>query len=118
MKSGADQQYDAERRLEQETRRLYGTQRWKRLRQRQLADHPLCKKCLEKGIVEPATVCDHVTPHRGSVIQFWFGPFDSLCKPCHDGTKQQQERSGYSTDVGRDGMPIDPNHPWYQQGGY
>jgi 5-methylcytosine-specific restriction enzyme A len=28
----------------------------------------------------PATICDHVEPHRGDVNKFWLGPFMSLCK--------------------------------------
>ena len=36
-------------------------------------------------------VCDHVEPHRGDVHKFWSGPFQTLCKPCHDGQKQREE---------------------------
>src|SRR6266404_1730756 len=31
----------------------------------QLRIEPLCRLCLEAGRVTPATVADHVTPHRG-----------------------------------------------------
>nr|WP_245581848.1 hypothetical protein [Phyllobacterium phragmitis] len=37
-------------------------------------------------------VCDHVTPHRGDEELFWSGPFQTLCKPCHDRDKQRMER--------------------------
>jgi 5-methylcytosine-specific restriction endonuclease McrA len=47
--------------------RWYSTTRWARIRKHQLREHPLCKYCLERGIVEPATIVDHVEPHRGDV---------------------------------------------------
>jgi 5-methylcytosine-specific restriction protein A len=91
--------------------RLYSTARWQRIRKYQLMEHPLCKYCAERGLVTPATVCDHVEPHRGDVGKFWCGPFQSLCKPCHDSAKRFVEERGYRPDVGLDGWPLDPNHP-------
>src|SRR5262245_50671815 len=66
----------------------YSTARWARIRRHQLLKHPLCKYCAERGIVTPATICDHVEPHYGDVNKFWLGPFQSLCKQCHDSTKR------------------------------
>lgn len=94
----------------------YGTARWARIRRYQLLEHPLCKFCLERGIVTPATVCDHVEPHRGDVNKFWLGPFQSLCKECHDSTKRFVEQRGYRPDIGLDGWPLDPRHPCYARG--
>jgi len=97
-------------------RAWYRTARWRALRAHQLATEPLCRMCKAAGRVTPATVCDHVTPHRGDPERFWRGPFQSLCDAtpwrCHSSRKQQQERSGYSTEVGADGMPTDPAHPF------
>lgn len=83
--------YDRRRRAESATRALYGTARWQSLRARQLAEEPLCRLCLAAGRVSAAVVCDHVEPHRGDVDRFWRGPFQSLCKPCHDSAKQREE---------------------------
>jgi 5-methylcytosine-specific restriction enzyme A len=33
---------------------------------------------LESASSMPATICDHVEPHRGDVNTFWLGPFMSL----------------------------------------
>src|SRR6516162_5356863 len=66
----------------------YSKPRWARIRRHQLLEHPLCTFCLERGIVEPATICDHVEPHHGEVNKFWLGPFQSLCKSYHDSTKR------------------------------
>jgi 5-methylcytosine-specific restriction enzyme A len=39
-------------------------------------------------------VCDHVDPHSGDLEKFWAGPFQTLCKRCHDSDKQRDERAG------------------------
>jgi len=84
----------------------------------QLIQHPLCKFCLERGIVTRANVVDHVTPHRGDWTDFITGDLQALCEPCHNSAKRQIELCGYSRDVGVDGYPIDPNHPFYRAGGF
>ena len=92
----------------------YSKPRWARIRRHQLLEHPLCAFCLERGIVEPATICDHVEPHHGNVNKFWLGPFMSLCKRCHDSGKRLVEIRGFRPDVGLDGWPLDPRHPIYK----
>jgi 5-methylcytosine-specific restriction protein A len=80
----------------------YKTARWQRLRELQLGEHPLCAFC--KRI---ANVCDHEQPHRGDEERFWAGPFQSLCKPCHDSDKQRIEKGGKpKPHIGTDGWPI------------
>jgi 5-methylcytosine-specific restriction endonuclease McrA len=91
---------------------FYTTARWQRLRKYQLIEHPLCVYCLANGRVVPATVVDHVTPHRGDWTGFCTGKLQSLCDPCHKSTKAQIESRGYCIDVGLDGLPIDPAHPF------
>jgi hypothetical protein len=92
----------------------YSSGRWARIRKQQLLAHPLCHFCLERGIVTPATIRDHVEPHHGDVNKFWLGPFQSLCKRCHDSAKRFVESRGYRPDVRLDGWPLDPNHPVYR----
>ncbi len=47
--------------------------------------HPLCVHCDGEGIVEPATVVDHVTPHKGDKTLFWDSSnWQALCKRHHD----------------------------------
>ena len=94
---------------------LYGRAQWQRLRKHQLAIEPLCRFCQQLGKVKPATVVDHVVPHRGDVNAFFLGALQSLCKPCHDRLKQHEERHGFMPGCGLDGMPLDPNHPAYQR---
>lgn len=59
----------------------------------QLAAQPLCAMCPPHSR-QVATIADHVTPHRGDYALFWFGALQSLCKHCHDSTKQRAERRG------------------------
>ena len=70
---------------------------------------PLCRLCLEAGRVTPATVADHVEPHRGNFTAFRLGQLRSLCADCHnrlDGTNSPR------APVREDGTPSDPNHSW------
>jgi 5-methylcytosine-specific restriction endonuclease McrA len=76
------------------SRMPYNTARWQKLREGQLRAEPLCRFCMGRDVHVLATVCDHITPHRGDLESFWAGPFQSLCKPCHDGDKQRIERGG------------------------
>jgi 5-methylcytosine-specific restriction endonuclease McrA len=92
--------------------RFYKTARWQRLRKLQLTQHPLCEFCLGRGIVTVATVVDHVVPHKGDWTAFCTGRLQSLCEECHKSTKRQIELRGYRCDVGLDGLPADPNHPF------
>lgn len=96
--------YDANR----PWRHLYDTARWKRIRKAQLQAEPLCRMCAEQGKVTAATVCDHVKPHKGDEELFYGGPFQSLCKPHHDGAKQAEEASGLVRGCDDDGWPLDP----------
>lgn len=87
----AERDYDQRRAKESETRRLYWTARWRAKAKAQLAAHPLCIMCEAEGVIEPATVCDHVIPHRGDVDLFWDGETQSLCGPHHSRAKQAEE---------------------------
>lgn len=89
--------YDAERATLRPWRGWYQLAAWREIRERQLTDEPFCRFCLLLGETSLAAVCDHVEPHRGDPDLFWSGPFQSLCKTCHDGAKQRIERGSRST---------------------
>ena len=46
----------------------YGLGRWKTRAKAHMRQHPLCAHCLEKGLVVPAKIADHIEPHRGDWI--------------------------------------------------
>src|SRR5262249_52577607 len=91
---------------------FYRTARWQRLRRLQLIREPLCKFCLERGIATAADVVDHIVPHRGDWTKFVTGKLQSLCESCHKSVKRQIELHGNRHDIGLDGLPTDPNHPF------
>ena len=94
-------------------RRLYNTKAWHRLRTAQLRDEPLCCFCSALGIVTPATVADHKTPHKGNEVLFYDRcNLQSLCKTCHDSAKQKQEKTGSLPGCDESGWPLDPSHHW------
>ncbi len=87
--------------------------RWDKARRTFLTGHPLCVMCERDGRVTPATVVDHITPHRGDHALFWDqANWQPLCKPHHDGTKQREEARGYVPGCDESGRPLDPAHPW------
>ena len=59
--------------------------RWRKARAAFLQRNPLCNECMKHGRLTPATVVDHVIPHRGDQKLFWDeGNWQALCKSCHD----------------------------------
>ena len=93
---------------------LYHRKAWKQLRLDQLAKQPLCVFCSQAGKLTPATVVDHITPHKGN-LDLFFDPdnLQSLCKLHHDSAKQKAEIKTLNH-IGCDtsGFPIDPDHPF------
>lgn len=61
---------------------------WEKARVAYLAKHRFCLRC-----GDPATVVDHIRPHRGDREIFWDRDnWQPLCGPCHNSTKQREER--------------------------
>ncbi|TKI02774.1 HNH endonuclease [Martelella alba] len=108
--------------------RVYGS-RWEKARISYLRSHPLCVMCQQQGRAVPATVVDHIKPHRLkdaiasgdkqmiSIAQKLFWDQDnwqSLCKQHHDSTKQRMEKSGLVPGCDENGFPLDPNSHWHK----
>lgn len=94
------------------SQRGYGY-RWQKARATFLSRHPLCVMCLALGRVVPASVVDHIKPHRGDQSLFWdSGNWQSLCKTCHDSVKQREERGGMTPGCDLSGVPLAADHPW------
>lgn len=93
---------------------LYNTKRWKALRLYHLGTEPICRLCKQADKITPAAVVDHITPHKGNVDLFFDDTnLQSLCKPCHDGTKQAAEHNGYERGCDASGLPLDAKHHWH-----
>lgn len=66
---------------------------WQKASKLYLASHPMCVRCLRKGKIVPATVVDHIIPHRGDQKLFWNkNNWQSLCKSCHDSKTMTEDR--------------------------
>ena len=77
--------------------------RWQKARRTYLQQHPLCVLCEKEGRVVPATVVDHITPHKGDSALFWdvAGNWQPLCKPHHDKKTASEGAFGRETQGGR-----------------
>ena len=72
--------------------------RWRKARKHYLSLHPLCVLCKAEGKTTPATVVDHVKPHRGDEELFWDeGNWQAACKPHHD-RKTASEDGGFGNE--------------------
>jgi 5-methylcytosine-specific restriction protein A len=94
----------------------YRTYRWQRRAKAQLVEQPLCVFHLEKGVVVPGVVADHITPHKGDWNAFWLSPLQTLCLNCHVSGKKYLENRGFRSDIGEDGLPVDQKHPFWGRG--
>jgi 5-methylcytosine-specific restriction protein A len=69
--------------------------RWQMASRAFLIEHPLCVRCEARGKISPATVTDHMIPHRGNARLFWDRDnWQALCKRCHD-RKTVMEDGGF-----------------------
>lgn len=68
---------------------------WRRYRIHFLKKNPLCIQCMNGGKYTPATVVDHIIPHKGNMALFWDTKnHQSLCKRHHD-IKTATEDGGF-----------------------
>lgn len=59
--------------------------KWQQRRKVFLGAHPLCAECERLGRLTPATVVDHVIPHKGDMVLFWQEEnWQSLCARHHN----------------------------------
>jgi 5-methylcytosine-specific restriction enzyme A len=92
-------------------REWYRSERWRQRAKAQINAEPLCAQCLADDKITAASVADHNPPHNGVWNAFRLGPLQSLCAECH-ARKRGLDLHGYRWDIGDDGLPIDPNHPF------
>ena len=92
---------------------------WRKLRDLHLRSNPLCVYCERAGRLTPAAVVDHIDPFDGKADARRLDPgnLQSLCKQCHDGAKQQLDKSGVLRGCDARGVPLDGGHHWAKQPG-
>lgn len=85
---------DAERKARHDLKRPNSSRRgyngiWERWRAEYLKDHRFCVRC-----GAPATVVDHIKPHKGDKTLFCDrNNWQALCTHCHSSVKQREERN-------------------------
>lgn len=100
---------------------VYKTQRWLRVRRRQLSREPCCRRCADQGVVRLAEQVDHIVPMSRGGSAFDPSNLQSLCAECHSYKSNHFDKAGkdWSTrdliGCDSDGYPLDASHPWYQQ---
>lgn len=73
--------------------------RWHKARTVYLQSHPLCIDCLAADKTVPATVVDHIIPHRGDHELMWDeANWAARCKHHHD-VKTAREDGGFGNPV-------------------
>ncbi len=79
-----DNYYDAER------RKIYNSDRWRRLRAWKFACNPLCEICLKEDKIVPAEDIHHIISFMSTddseqrlFLAYDFDNLMSLCKQCH-----------------------------------
>ncbi len=107
-------------------RRLYKLARWcgpNGRRLQHLREHPLCERCLLKGILNDGSktldgepqrnarrrylVANHVKPHRGDERLFFEGELQTLCPDHHDIVVQKEEHGRTVEEIDpRTGLPF------------
>jgi 5-methylcytosine-specific restriction endonuclease McrA len=99
----ATQPTEDQRRREADQRRGSARQRgytsaWDKAAKGHLTRHPLCVYCEMDAWgagarVSPASLVDHLIPHRGDSALFWNrSDWVACCTECHTGPKQAAER--------------------------
>jgi 5-methylcytosine-specific restriction enzyme A len=90
--------------------RGYG-EKWRLARLTFLRHNPWCRLHRARGERVPATVVDHIKPHRGDRRLFWDKEnWQGLCEHCHNSTKRAMELQGAACDAS--GYPADARHHW------
>lgn len=80
---------------------------WKKHRDQFLLEHPLCVECRRKGYVMPATVVDHIIPHKGDKDLFWNkSNWQPLCETHHNIKTASEDRGAWMPQVHKKEDPL------------
>jgi 5-methylcytosine-specific restriction enzyme A len=96
----------------------YNTANWQRLRTLKLQENALCELCFKQQRLVIAEAVDHIVSINAGGDPFpALDQLMSLCTPCHNRKTRIVEQQGQpliDKGFGIDGMPLDPNHPWFR----
>ncbi len=72
---------------------FYHSAEWKKVRDLQLMQHPICQECERLGRVTPATVVDHIKPINEGGDRLDQRNLQSLCETCHNRKSAREGRA-------------------------
>lgn len=109
--------------------------KWEKARKAFLAkpENQFCERCKARGFLNAGNlrmdgtaqtnprrmhlVVNHRIPHKGDQRLFWDrSNWEVACPDDHDIRIQQEERGKVRSGTDIEGRPLDPNHPWNQNG--
>jgi hypothetical protein len=95
--------------------KLYATARWRKRSAFHRKQHPMCAECERQGRTHEAHLAHHITEYwpGATDLHFFFGPLESLCFSCHLEKHGRPPSRPYRRDIGLDGIPLDPQHPYW-----
>lgn len=69
--------------------KFYSSKEWKQCRKNYIEQHPLCERCLSKGLVVPADIVHHTIylsdeNYFDPSIAYNFENLEAVCKQCHN----------------------------------
>lgn len=73
---------------------FYNSWAWRKIRKVFISKNPLCKYCEQKGLIEVATVVDHIKPISLGGDKVNEDNFQSLCESCHNKKSSNESRGG------------------------
>lgn len=82
---------------------------WKRLRSQVLAEEPLCRWCLARGLYVASTDVDHINNDGDDNRR---ANLTGMCHSCHSIKTAQDMGKGTTRGHDLNGLPLDPAHPW------
>lgn len=62
---------------------FYRSTAWRKLRHIYKMRHPLCRHCMDNGIINPSQEIDHVVPISAGGEKLDWSNLQALCKRCH-----------------------------------
>ncbi len=74
--------------------KIYNGRKWRKFRKEKLKEEPLCRKCLNKGVIKEAKVVDHIRRIEDGGEIYSNKNTQSLCSRCHN-QKSGKEAHGY-----------------------
>jgi 5-methylcytosine-specific restriction enzyme A len=70
--------------------------KWRKARTTYLAKNPFCVDCFKEGNARPATVVDHIVPHKGDQKLFWDKTnWQGMCESHHNRKTATQDMGSW-----------------------